>query len=213
MLMEAKIDFESTEAQPQLEAMFDVLMRRGIRKINSLLLVFVVLTQFIGHQSHAQIKLSQAITFNALPTKLAGEVPFTLHASATSGLLIVYTSSNPFVATIAGNVLTITGVGTSEITASQPGDSAYDPATPVPQMLTVNGVNGARLVLATSDRGALAGGTIVSVGIDGSQPLVNTAFDAAPVSPGRVTLMQSSNGDLYGTTAGGGQIISVLFTR
>jgi len=82
-------------------------------------------------------KIDQTISFATLPAVMCGG-SFALTGSATSGLSVRYTSSNPSVATVNGNVVTPTGVGTTIITATQNGDSNYNPATPVPRILTVN---------------------------------------------------------------------------
>jgi uncharacterized repeat protein (TIGR03803 family) len=83
----------------------------------------------------------QSITFNALPAKNYGDAPFAISATATSGLGVVFTSSDPAVATISGNTITITGGGTTTITAVQPGNANYSAALDVPQILTVNKIN------------------------------------------------------------------------
>lgn len=82
----------------------------------------------------------QTITFNALTPVTYGDADFNLNAtSATSGTnAITYTSSNPLVATVLGNVVTITGAGSTNITASQAGNSSYNAAANVVQSLTVN---------------------------------------------------------------------------
>jgi hypothetical protein len=82
-------------------------------------------------------KLSQTITFQAIAPKKIDDAPFTLNASASSGLPVQFTSSNTSVVTISGNTATIMGAGTITITASQPGDAQYNAATPVVQVLTV----------------------------------------------------------------------------
>jgi uncharacterized repeat protein (TIGR03803 family) len=84
-----------------------------------------------------QTKTSQTITFNPLKPKKYGHAPFKLHATASSNLPVSYTSSDPAVATVSGKIVTITGVGETIITASQPGDATYAPATPVTQTLTI----------------------------------------------------------------------------
>ena len=78
--------------------------------------------------------LPQSITFGAIPSKSVGD-SFTLAATASSGLPVTYSSSNPSVATVAGNVVTIVGVGSAEIAASQAGNSSYSPATGVSQAI------------------------------------------------------------------------------
>lgn len=82
-------------------------------------------------------KAAQTISFAALAGKTLGNSPFALAASASSGLTVSYDSSNPSVATISGNTVTITGPGSTTITAAQAGDDNYDPATAVAQSLTV----------------------------------------------------------------------------
>ena len=81
---------------------------------------------------------SQTITFGALAAKTFGAAAFSLNATASSGLLVSYTSGNPSVATIAGNTVTIVGAGSAVITASQAGNSNYTAAANVTQTLTVN---------------------------------------------------------------------------
>jgi hypothetical protein len=82
-------------------------------------------------------KANQTITFGALPNKTTADVPFNLTATASSGLTVSYTSSDTTVASIIGNTVTIVGVGTTTITASQSGSSNYNAASNVAQTLTV----------------------------------------------------------------------------
>jgi hypothetical protein len=67
-----------------------------------------------------------------------GNLPFTLLASASSGLAVSFASSNSTVATVNGSTVTIVGAGTTVITASQAGNGNYNAAAPVTQTLTVN---------------------------------------------------------------------------
>ncbi|NBS79480.1 hypothetical protein EBS57_06645, partial [bacterium] len=80
---------------------------------------------------------TQAITFNAIPIKYLDEGSFTLSATASSGLAVSYESSNTNVATVSGSTVTLKSAGSTTITASQAGDSNWNPATNVPQTLTV----------------------------------------------------------------------------
>jgi pectin methylesterase-like acyl-CoA thioesterase len=82
-------------------------------------------------------RLKQTLSFSGLPEKRMGETPFELTAEASSALPVSYTSSNTDVATIDGNTVTLTGTGTTEITASQPGNFLYYSAAGVVQTLTV----------------------------------------------------------------------------
>ncbi|KAA5542945.1 Ig-like domain-containing protein [Adhaeribacter rhizoryzae] len=82
-------------------------------------------------------KMSQSISFAALPTKTYGDAPFTLSAAATSGLPVSFNIlSGP--ATITGNTLTINGAGIITVRATQAGSGTYHTATPVDQSFTVN---------------------------------------------------------------------------
>jgi len=84
-------------------------------------------------------KANQTITFSALANKATTDAPFALTATTTAtGLTVSYTSSNPAVATVSGNMVTLVGVGTTTITASQVGNSNYNAATDVTQSLFVN---------------------------------------------------------------------------
>ncbi len=73
-------------------------------------------------------KGNQTITFAVLADKQYGDVPFNLNATTTSGLPITYNSNNANVATISGNLVTIIGIGSAEITASQAGNDNYNSA-------------------------------------------------------------------------------------
>ncbi|NCY21786.1 hypothetical protein EBX31_07505, partial [bacterium] len=86
-----------------------------------------------------ELKTAQSITFNPIPDQILGAAPIYLNATASSGLPVTYTSSNPGVATVSGNLVTLVGVGTTQITASQSGDAQYASASPVIQSMNVRG--------------------------------------------------------------------------
>jgi len=83
-------------------------------------------------------KASQSITFGSLSAKTYGDAAFDLSATASSGLPVSYHSSNTSIATVSGNTVTIVGIGTTVITASQSGDGSYAAATDVAQNFAVN---------------------------------------------------------------------------
>lgn len=82
-------------------------------------------------------KAYQTITFPELPTYTYGMPPVTLTATTTSSATVRYESSNTKVATIEGNVMTLTGAGSCYITAYADGDNNYYSATPVQRELVV----------------------------------------------------------------------------
>ncbi|MGA2888236.1 MAG: sugar-binding protein [Terracidiphilus sp.] len=80
----------------------------------------------------------QTITFPAPASPVTyGVPPITLSATASSGLAVSFSVvSGP--ATISGNTLTITGVGTVVIAANQPGNANYMAAAQVTNTIVVN---------------------------------------------------------------------------
>ena len=82
-------------------------------------------------------KYDQTITFDPIAAKTYGNADFS-PAAASSGLAISYSSSNTAVATIVAGKVHIVGVGTSDITASQPGNATYNPAVSSTQALSVS---------------------------------------------------------------------------
>ncbi len=82
-------------------------------------------------------KSDQTISFAAPASKMLGEADFDLVGSSSSALELSYVSSDPNVATISGKTVTIVGVGTTQITASQSGNAYYNAASSVTQDFTV----------------------------------------------------------------------------
>ena len=75
-------------------------------------------------------KASQAITLESIPDKQFTTTPFSISATATSGLPVtVSLTSNPAgIASINGNSITMTGLGTVYISATQAGNLNYNAA-------------------------------------------------------------------------------------
>jgi gliding motility-associated-like protein len=82
-------------------------------------------------------KAEQMISFDPFAMQTYGNPDIDPMASATSGLMVSYSSSDQDVAVVTGGVIHIVGAGTAEITASQAGDENYYSATDVTQVLTV----------------------------------------------------------------------------
>ena len=79
---------------------------------------------------------SQTISFGALSNKVFGSAPFTITATASSGLTVTL-ASNSGVCSISGTTVTVALVGTCTIQASQPGNANYGAAVAVPQSFNV----------------------------------------------------------------------------
>ncbi len=80
---------------------------------------------------------AQTINFGPLNNVAMGTAPFSIGASATSGLSVSFTSNTLPVCTVSGNTVTLIGTGTCSITANQAGNGAYVAATPVTQSFSV----------------------------------------------------------------------------
>ena len=101
-------------------------------------------------------KADQTITFATLGNRSVDDPDFTLTAVASSGLPVTFTLvSGP--ATLAGNLLRITGPGAIAVTASQPGDALFNPAPDVTRALnavaapTVRYGDGRTTILSTAN--------------------------------------------------------------
>jgi hypothetical protein len=92
---------------------------------------------FINGDVFTRVKAEQTISFDSLGVKAYGSADFDAGATASSGLPVEYASSNTTVATIVNGKVHITGLGITDISASQPGDNLYKAATTVVQLLTV----------------------------------------------------------------------------
>jgi uncharacterized delta-60 repeat protein len=84
------------------------------------------------------VKSCQQIIFPRIGDKTYGDPPFELIAYSCSGLPIGFASSDPAVARLQGNLVSITAAGSAVITASQPGSGNTEQAPDVAQTLLVH---------------------------------------------------------------------------
>ena len=139
-------------------------------------------------------KSGQGVSFSSLAQKVLGDPPFSLSATATSGLPVSYLSSDPGVAVISGNAVTIVGAGTTVISARQPGDGNYHAALPAAQPLTV-ALEGIPPVLSLS---TLASGAVTSNPVLNIMGIVSDASGIASLTvngadlTGQATLFSSA---------------------
>lgn len=91
-----------------------------------------------GSFSAGAVPQVQPFVFNPLPARIYGDADFNGGAtSLNTSQPIVYSSSNPAIATIVAGNIHITGTGSVTITASQASDGFY-PAASVDQSLVIN---------------------------------------------------------------------------
>jgi hypothetical protein len=81
-------------------------------------------------------KANQTITFAALPERTLADAPFTLSATASSGLAVTFSTTSDKV-TISGNQVTITKAGRASIVANQAGNTVFNAAPAVTQSFCI----------------------------------------------------------------------------
>jgi hypothetical protein len=84
-------------------------------------------------------KQDQTITFGLLANKTVGDPDFDVSATASSGLPVTFTAGGN--CSISGNTITITGGGSCTVTASQGGDSNWNPARDVSRTFAISKLN------------------------------------------------------------------------
>ena len=103
-------------------------------------------TTVAGQSTCAPVLAPQTISFNALADKLIGAAPFAVSADATSTLTVGFSSLTPSVCTVTGTNVTLQGaLGACTIRATQPGNTAWKPATAVDRTFKV--IAGVRVFL------------------------------------------------------------------
>ncbi|UQD56477.1 MBG domain-containing protein [Flavobacterium sp. K5-23] len=146
-------------------------------------------------------KVNQTITFTNPGTKTYGDAPFSVSATATSGLAISFSIvSGP--ATISGNTITITGAGSVVVRAAQSGNASYNAAPNVDQSFTVNKATPTISVTGTQTftyNGLAQGPATISYNGDGSTSLLytntnGTAYSSAtaPTNAGSYQVVASA---------------------
>ena len=151
-------------------------------------------------------KASQMILFSPLPPVSFGDQSFEAGATASSGLPITYASSIPSVATVdPDGTVHVLGAGTTIITASQPGDDNYFPATSMEQSLTVDKASAS---VTLSDLSQTYDGSARPVTATTTPPGLGTSITydgsaTAPVNAGTYAVVATVNDSNYSGSASG----------
>lgn len=80
-------------------------------------------------------KADQQISFAALPNRKTGDADFDVTATASSNLPVAFSAAGN--CTVAGTLVHLTGAGQCTITASQEGNTDYNPAMPVSRTFSI----------------------------------------------------------------------------
>jgi uncharacterized protein (TIGR03437 family) len=147
---------------------------------------------------------AQTIAFGALSNKTFGGVPIALNAAASSGLAVVFASTTPAVCTVSGAAVTLVGVGTCTIQASQPGDANFAAATAVSQHFTV--AQGSQTITFAALPNAALGSTPPALGAIASSGLAvsfaSTTSTICTVAGTALTLVAAGTCTIQATQAG-----------
>ncbi len=135
-------------------------------------------------------KIAQTILgFSAIPTQNGATYTITGVTGGASGNPVIFNTTDPSIATISGNVITIKNVGVCKIIASQVGNATYSSANNINQTLTVvdNPTKITQIIngFSTIPFQSTAGGTYVVSGVTGGSsgfPVVFTSSDPSIAS-------------------------------
>lgn len=172
-------------------------------------------------------RLVQLITFGSRSAKRVDAAPFSLSATATSGLSVSYISSNPDVATVSGNTVTIWGIGSTAIMASQAGNATYLPGGDVSQTLIVTGIPPSVTSQPASVTVSVTFNAVFSVTATGTAPLsyqwrkdglelagqIATTLTLTNVVRARSGLYSVAVSNVVGTAASSNALLRVLVSQ
>jgi len=154
----------------------------------------------------ALAQTSQTITFNALGAKTFGAVPFTVSATASSGLVVSFASLTTPVCTVSATTVTILTAGTCTIQASQAGNATYAPAPNVNQSFTV--AKAAQTITFAALGGKTYGAAPFAVSATASSGLtvafISTTTAVCTVSVATVTIVTGGTCTIQAQQAGNG---------
>ncbi|WP_162996346.1 MBG domain-containing protein [Mucilaginibacter celer] len=148
---------------------------------------------------------AQTIYFPPFDPHFINEANFYIEANVSSGLRLTFTSSNPAVATIVNNnQIHVVGLGSTVITASQPGNASYRPAVDVMQTLNIGKVD---QVIFFSSMGKKNYGTPdfdPSITTSSGLPVVLTSdnLSVATIVSGKIHIVGVGNANITASQAG-----------
>jgi len=136
------------------------------------------------NRSFQVTQVSQTINFGALSNRLLGTAPFTVSATASSGLAVSFGSNTPAVCTVSGTTVTLVSTGTCTVQATQAGNTNYGAAPPVNRSFQVE-------LVAVTIASSPAGLAVTVDGVVATTPATfnwvvgsSHSLDAAAVIPG-----------------------------
>jgi photosystem II stability/assembly factor-like uncharacterized protein len=134
----------------------------------------------------------QTINFTSIPNRVEGTAPFTLAATATSGLLVQFSTTNSVKISISGTQVNVLNAGSVTILANQAGNQNYSSA---PQQSQTFCINPAKPVITEfeNDNGNLVFSSSAIAGnqwyLDGNEIADATEATLLPYKSGIYTLV------------------------
>lgn len=135
------------------------------------------------------VRTPQTITFPLIPACYVGDEDFDPGATASSGLQIGYTSDDANVAVVSEGKISITGKGSTVITARQSGNEEFSPAAAVSRILVV------------LDHGDVTENNWLDLNFTRDSTMWKNAFP--PMSMNGLSLQSAPNGDYIGYSCTG----------
>jgi uncharacterized repeat protein (TIGR01451 family) len=134
------------------------------------------------NQSFSVMQGSQTITFGPLSNQDLRQTPFTVTATASSGLTVSFSSQTMSVCTVSGSTVNLVGIGACTIQASQAGNADYSAAAPVSQSFTVTSAIASESVGSLSFSNTIVGKSSVTQTFS-LQNTGNSALSITSIAP------------------------------
>ena len=130
----------------------------------------------------AHVKKTQLIQFASTPPEVAviGGPPYTVTASASSGLAVELSSAKPSVCSLSGDTVSFVGAGACVIDARQEGDPEYAAAAVVSQSIVVERRPQLIQFSSVAPTGAIVGGAAYVIAASASSALPVGLSTATP---------------------------------
>ena len=155
------------------------------------------------------LKEAQTITFDTIANKTYGSAAFDPAATASSALSVSYASSDANVATVSVHNIYITGTGTCDIVASQPGNAFYFAApaktntlTVTQKVLTVTGTTASNKVYDATQTAWLSGALLQGAVSGDDVALANATTGTFAQATTGTSIAVTTHMTLTGTRAG-----------
>ena len=156
------------------------------------------------NQSFQVTQTGQTINFGVLADQPLGTAPFTVSATASSGLAVGFASTTSAVCTVSGSTVTLVALGTCTIQATQAGNTSYAAATAVNQNFQIT--HGSQAItfgpLANQVLGSAPFGISATASSGLAVGFASTTSTVCTVSGSTVTLIALGTCTIQATQAG-----------